>query len=341
MRDSYDDQLRAARYRAERDQAREELDRAGRRIRGLESALQEARCTRAEDREAGEWVRGHGGLDVIEAIWDNDVPMANGVISALWSDVRPDDCSNERVMDELRQRLMPEGYEWDDRFAGAVDFFEAVHDLLYTVDCEEDHDGPEMVREIVRRLMPWGMEWPRFEDGEFVKFPDDVADKDGEQVQVHSIIFNCLGETIINTNSDSSNEPVYISLRAGERVKRPALLIPASDGKPLREGETVYAPRFGNVKCTVISFWSAGDDWLVEVENENGRKFRQTPDVFTHELPDSWERLEGDAGGIVHDIAWNIGDYSPSDFKVPGDSLQDRVVDLVRRARALADRGEK
>lgn len=56
MRDSYDDQLRAARYRAERDQAREELDRAGRRIRGLESALQEARCTRAEDREAGEWV---------------------------------------------------------------------------------------------------------------------------------------------------------------------------------------------------------------------------------------------------------------------------------------------
>lgn len=39
MHDPYDDQLRAARYRAERDQAREELERANRRICEMEAEL--------------------------------------------------------------------------------------------------------------------------------------------------------------------------------------------------------------------------------------------------------------------------------------------------------------
>ena len=117
MRDPYDDQLRAARYRAERDQAREELDRAGRRIRGLESALQEDRCTRAEDREAGEWVRGHGGLDAVEKQWGLREDVIGIVGEALWGtpDRVPDDLDDDELRAELLSRLMPAGYEWDDR----------------------------------------------------------------------------------------------------------------------------------------------------------------------------------------------------------------------------------
>ena len=57
------------------------------------------------------------------------------------------------------------------------------------------------------------------------------------------------------------------------------------------------------------------------------------------ESPDSWERLEGDAEALRNDIAWNLGDFSPSDFEDDGDSVQNRVVALVRRAKALAEAG--
>lgn len=66
----------------------------------------------ADEREAIAWVRDHGGLDAVDAIWDNDVPLAEAVISELWPDGRPDECGNDDVMGELRRRLMPEGCEW-------------------------------------------------------------------------------------------------------------------------------------------------------------------------------------------------------------------------------------
>lgn len=47
------------------------------------------------------------------------------------------------------------------------------------------------------------------------------------------------------------------------------------------------------------------------------------------------ERLRG----IIRDISMHLGDYSPSDFEIVGDSVQDRVADLVRRCKALAERG--
>ena len=60
------------------------------------------------------------------------------------------------------------------------------------------------------------------------------------------------------------------------------------------------------------------------------------PDQLTHERPESWERLEEDAKDLVCDVRIYLGDYSPSDFKEPGDTVQDRIRDLVRRAKKLA-----
>lgn len=68
-----------------------------------------------------------------------------------------------------------------------------------------------------------------------------------------------------------------------------------ADGVEIRVGDTVYAKNYGYVKCTVLAIEWFVDGYLVEVENEGGHKFRQTPDEFTHQRPDSWERLEEDA----------------------------------------------
>ena len=409
MHDPYDDQLRAARYRAERDQARQECERLRRKvecltddvenlnlelgeakdrlrdsvpreayesrrtkwlrhirecetalhrrreyIKKLENAALERRTVREEDHEAAGWVRGHGGLDAVETRWDNDTQLADAVIYALWPYGMPDGGGNEDVMDELSKRLMPERYGW-----------------------------------------------PRFEDGEFVKLKDDVADRDGNQCQVYSILFNITGDALIDAISDSSNEPILISARDGARVKRPApealdacgmpisrgmdvwwicegdgrgvhaerlrvmrvfddgvldlkpygpgtslqlestevyveKPVPAFDGWPLRVGDTVYNVESGTKYevCEVklprvtVEYLAAGIPAHSSI----------VPSLLTHELPDSWERLEEDARSVARDIAWNLGNWSPSDFENVGDDVQARVVDLVRRARALAER---
>ena len=308
IHDPYDDQLRAARYRAERDQAREELDRAGRRIRGLESALQEARCTRAKDREAAEWVRGHGGLDTVGKQWELREDVAGIVGEALWGtpDRVPDDLDEDELRAELLSRLMPAGYEWDDRLSGAVEFFEAAHDLLYTVDCEDDHDGPEMVQEVMRRLMPEGMEWPRYDSGEKVEFGNTAVvtthDEDGDRAESIEVSGICLDRETF-TLVDGSGKSVICLL--GERVNRP---------EP-----------------------GPSDSWeRLEMDAHEERVNRPEPGPS-----DSWERLEMDAherSGVYchfYGLPADEGPW-PSDWRTMPEHLM--AVDLVRRAKALAEK---
>lgn len=66
MHDPYEDQRAAARYRAERDQAREELARIME-DRSWDSRADAGMLGAKEDRRAVEWVREHGGLESVEA----------------------------------------------------------------------------------------------------------------------------------------------------------------------------------------------------------------------------------------------------------------------------------
>ena len=533
MMDPYDDHLRAARYRAERDQAREELARAeggaraprrtydalsdedrrnlwwvhargglrdvkrqrkksvprevyerkraawrchireceealrkrNRRIKELESAALERRTVRAEDREAAEWVRGHGGLDAVEKQWGLREDVAGTVGEALWGtpDRVPDDLDEDELRVELFSRLMPAGYAWDDRFSGAVDFYESMHDLLYTVDCDEDHDGPEMVREVMRRLMPRGYEWPRYEDGE----PVILSNYDQRPETISCVAFEyhsaVAGYTqpFVQLNSMTVPGSGTVMLNIGERVRRPAPKVLDADGVPHCKGDEVWnldGTRHGIV--SMVSGWDespihrliklegdpcwhqadrfthkhpvlaaderpvgpgmdvwrvcegddrgahaerlrvgrAYDDGTLDLEPygpgtslqlESSEVYVEKPvlaadgkpvvlgersylldtgsevvigemcgeDTFkafsaesgayiraahaseiTHERPDSWERLEEDARGVARDIAWNLGNWSPSDFESVGEDVQARVVDFVRRAKALAER---
>lgn len=202
MHDPYEDQLAAARYRAERDQARQECERLrarlrdsvprdayerrraawlrhirecegalgkrNRRIKELEDAALERRTVREEDRDAAEWVREQGGLDVVETRWNNDTKLVDAVLCALWPCGIPDVGGNEHVMDELSKRLMPEDMEW---------LVEA---------------------------------WPRFEDGGPVRFLDDFERYGDEN-----------GVSVVTMYSDGSFALNFRAYSKGERVKRP------------------------------------------------------------------------------------------------------------------------
>lgn len=300
-----------------------------------------------EDAEALAWVRSHGGLATVEAVWKNEIPLALALTSELWPDGMPDDCTTEFIIGELHKRLMPAGYEWDARLAGAVEFFESMHDLLYTVDCEEEHDGPEMVREVMRRLMPEGCKWPRYESGAPVQFGDAGLDVYGKRRMVKGVKFTQGGFVFISDDKGrtwwaNDRGPLEdIEIDPDKSVKRPA--VPASDGEPLEVGQTVWSVNDGREYKVVIVDQPVQFD-TTSIKVDDGRTVGGVwvrPDNLTHERPDRWERLEEDARSVARDIAWNLGNWSPSDFENVGDDVQARVVDLVRRARALADRGEK
>ena len=396
MHDPYDDQLRSARYKAERDQARQECERLrrkveclgddienlklelgeakdrlrdsvpreayerkratwllhireceealrkrNRRIKELEGAALERRTVREEDREAVEWVRDHGGLDVLEAIWDNDVPLANGVISALWPDERPDDCGNEDVMDELSKRLMPEGMEWPRYDTGEP---LKLDDEVAVKNCE-----PVTVRFIsfdkngfsVRHTGGCREHW--FTYGERVKRPaPKVLDADGVEIRVGDEVWDVETGCKRTVRAVNDNETVefdgYENRGWFSKFLTHRAPVLAADGKPLRDGETVYHVNTG-IGYSVRSVTNGGAH--LSKGDKPGGYCRA--DYLTHERPvaDTWERLEEDARGISHDISWNLGNWSPSDFKEADDNVLARIESLIPRAKALADRSEK
>ena len=363
-----------------------------------------------EDAEALAWVRSHGGIAAVKAVWENEIPLALALTSELWPDGMPDDCTTEFIIGELHKRLMPDGYEWNHSFARAIEFFETMHDLLYTVDCEEEHDGPDMVQEVMRRLMPKGMEWPRFEDGEFVRSGDRLIDDNGDWFSAVSFIFTCdwwcidgyrqigFGTLSRETKRKLSGMPY------GERVKRPAPKVldadgveirekrdvwwicegdergvhaerlhveticpngliecspynggtwvnlepselyvnkpvPSSDGKPLREGERAYVATDGPSGSSL----STGDEVTVVIVGEDvtivddeGYEYIFTPDELTHERPDSWERLEDDATLPAATYCERMGIEVDEGYSF----VEPMARDLVRRAKALAERGQ-
>ncbi|MDM8162435.1 hypothetical protein [Collinsella intestinalis] len=274
MHDPYDDQLAAARYRAERDQARQECDRLrvrlrdsvprdayeGRRtkwlrhirecetalhrrreyIKKLESAALESRTVREKDREAAEWVREHGGLDEV----------------------------NRKVAESMQQA--------DEYIALRCSLAERSGDLYEMLEKEDD----ELIAMLDKRLMPEGMEWPKYTDGELVRI-GGCWGKDGCDTSITYIERIIFAEDGVYLDNEY-NEAFY---RHGERVKRA-------------------------------------------------------------EPTDSWERLEEDANALAEAEANGRGIYNVANDYCNARGLGDGTVwvlmacDLVRRAKALAERGE-
>ncbi len=69
-----------------------------------------------------------------------------------------------------------------------------------------------------RRLMPEGCEWPRFEDGESVRFGDEVARDDGSSAHVDRAVFYGGQWRLFDRYGCEINEDM---MGPGERVKRP------------------------------------------------------------------------------------------------------------------------
>ena len=106
----------------------------------------------------------------------------------------------------------------------------------------------------------------------------------------------------------------------------------AADGKPLREGETVWHVNSGNEY--IVRKLTRGGAQLSKGDKPGGYC---RADYLTHERPDSWERLEDDAA--MQPYAYCVGNgllgaRDEDEEMTPTNELFAR--DLVRRAKKLA-----
>ena len=320
-----------------------------------------------EDRDAIAWVREHGGLDYVKSEWRSRVPYdryerrrqrllghiaecetALGRRREIISELNHRASDLTRKNAELRKRAMPEGFEWPCFESGEpVMLGDSVTEYVVGGELKvrsiEFRDGATYLREGFRTD---GIVIVR--PGERVKRPaPKVLDADGEEIrEKRDVWWICEGdergfhaerlrvETILPdglVECSPYNGGTCVSLESSELyVNKP---VPASDGRPLRDGETVWNVKTG--ERYVVGAFAGG---CVNVSDGRGGGLQLFPSQLTHERPDSFEQLEKDANDLIYDIGFHLGDYSPSDFNETGDSVQDRVRDLVRRAKKLKER---
>lgn len=194
---------------------------------------------------------------------------------------------------------------------------------------ERADTGKRVLTERERQILDM---WPRFEDGEPVMVGDEVkADPifGGGTGVARAIEFMDFTYTVKNY----VGEPIAQD-RFEARVKRPAPKVLDADGVEIKLGDTVWHC-IGIYDELVVEEIDDESGW-VRTRSANGACLSVYNTHLTHTRPDSWERLEMEAESIRKSIAWHLGDYSPSCYKRSGDSIQDRVLALVRRAKALA-----
>lgn len=195
------------------------------------------------------------------------------------------------------------------------------------------------VEEIKKRLMPAGMEWPRFENGEPVEPGCEFADGlKGVRTCTSVEILACedgVRDALVHWDGDDPDNALLVCMASGERVKRPAPKVFDAGEVEIREGDTVYEANTGEefVVETVYSGTTEPDfpEHTVRCHKHADivtHMFK--PSQLTHERPDSWERLEDDAGLMPFEYEKRCD----RDNALSSSASQRK--DLVRRAKKLA-----
>ena len=321
-----------------------------------------------EERDAIAWVRDHGGLDHVRSEWRSRVPYDRyerrrqsllGHISECDTalgrrrrrieelECRVKALTNER--DELRPRLMPEGYEWpmfeDGEPVRIGDAFAYGDETFYV-------DSVQLLR---REFHLWATNGRVVtgSNGERCERPaPKVLDADGVEVEVGDDLYSVEGmlkfhvSAIDKKSGRIATEAMFaLDKWADPKMYTHRTPVLAADGRPLRDGETVWRVDTG-VEYWVKSGQTITADAVVIIRKTDCDCESEIVKAsqLTHtkpEPPDSWERWREEWQwppvkycklilGVEYDHDTQLNEA----FDAQGD-------DLVRRARALAERDAK
>ena len=269
---------------------------------------------------------------------------------------------NERLrkkVEGMEPRLMPEGMEW------LLDVWPKWSNAEYckfgdwwTADKYGDYE-PKQLRRLVfytpEQLREWeqdegdnfGYEWDFMRPSDTTYRPDKaeppapkVLDADGVEIRVGDTVWDIhtVERMTVDgiTGAGGAYETCRVTLESGEQTtcdgprlthRAPVL---AADGRPLREGETVYDVE--DAKCYPHTVASTELDGLGHVkttcEEPTPASVSIHPSRLTHERPDTWERIEDDAKNVAD--LWASADINDSM------TMGKLVADIVRRCKAMA-----
>ena len=317
----------------------------------------------AEDSEAIAWVREHGGLENVKEslaaleLFAEGIEMDTGC--AFYDESMGERCVALR--NEVKSRLMPEGMEWLLEVWPKWSNGEYCKFGDWWVSDNYGEPKPKQFRKLSiytpEQLDEWGQgdgesygyEWdfvrpsdPKYRPDKVEPPAPKVLDADGAEIRV--------GDTVCGTRDMEPMRVVDTDYRecgfkrikcekegegfffycADELTHRLPIL--AADGRPLREGETVW-----NVKTGERYVVGAFDGGCVNVSDGRGGGLQLLPSQITHERPDSWERLEEDAGKNPFNYCKDVG-HRLDTFE---NSEAYKARDIVRRTKALAERDAK
>lgn len=242
----------------------------------------------------------------------------------------------EDARDDVERRIAEARFHDGDlakAYGEAVGYLEGIRARLraegeHIQDAAEDRmekaDALEELRE-AGRIMPEGLSWPKYEDGEPLRIGGDVVVVDEER-KVTAIEFD--GERVrVKSNNLSQVRD------QGDPFKRPDPKATAldRDGVPVVEGDTVWDD-FG-VMRQVAGLELMGDGSVL-VKFAGCHPCDCSPSapasILTHKRPDSWEQLEFDAGECPWRYCIKRG------IPYSDDGFEEMAGDMVARAKALA-----
>ena len=309
-----------------------------RKIERLKKQLGYAEAKNAERRAGAKWLKEHGGLDAVRKSVERSAcrkKLLDCFAMRLGFESLED---SGDLFKELEKRLMPEGMEWlveawprfeDDapvKFGdmalidGEADMVEAVQLWIHGKPVIYGDGGSQQL-----------------ERGECVKRPaPKVLDADGVEIRVGDRLYDTdtgCGRTVRSINANGTVEFEGCEDRGWfTRFLTHRAPVIAADGKPLEAGQTVWTVDAG-IKFEVHSI--EGDTVWGSLDGDCADDGLD-PKSLTHERPvaDTWERIEEDAEGGAKGYCYERG------IAVDGGAYgQAKAVDLVRRAKKLAERG--
>lgn len=168
--------------------------------------------------------------------------------------------------------------------------------------------------------------WPKFEDGEPVMIGDEATNNKNQRFTVKRIEF-LHGKWMLN---DSVTDGHYLNGKSGKRVKRPATKVLDADGVEIKMGDTVW--HHSGFAHGVVTSIDAGSLMGTVCYVNGGVEFRDAAKDLTHTRPDSWERLEEDAGEDPFRYCKTVGKR----LDTFDNAEVFKSADIVRRAKKLA-----
>ena len=247
----------------------------------------------------------------------------------------------EACRNDMAGRLMPDGLSWPIVDGQPVDFVTGYEPSLGVLEavciysngaCEVmSHDG------IIKGVKEIHVGKPKVLDADGVEIHvgDTVCGtRDMEPMRVVDADSRECGFKHIKCEKEGEGFFFYC---ADELTHKLPVL--AADGRPLREGETVW--HVGNgVEFTVIGLPGPGEYQAVKLRLDDGAVTGLDPDQLTHERPESWERLEHDAEKTVCEYFGANYDCANCPLE-PARCDEEAKKDIIRRVKELEEENEK